>query len=86
MERHRCTVPQLTTEALVISRETCCDGVKDILQKEFPLRNGLCVLLTELTDGVPSIKRYYWSQFLVLVIIALIKAFLLIHSILYQNK
>ena len=43
-------------------------------------------LLTELTDGVPSIKRYYWSQFLVLVIIALIKAFLLIHSILYQNK
>ena len=43
-------------------------------------------LLTELTDGVPSIKRYYWSQFLVLVNIALIKAFLLIHSILYQNK
>ena len=43
-------------------------------------------LRTELTDGVPSIERYYWSQFLVLVIIALIKAILLIHSILCQNK
>ena len=43
-------------------------------------------LLTELTNGVPSIKRYSWSQFLVLVIIAVIKTFLLINSILYQNK
>ena len=80
------TVPRLTTGALVISRETCCGGLKNVLQIEFPLRNGMCVFLTELSDGVPSIKRYYWSQFLVLVIIALIKALLLIHSILYQNK
>ena len=44
-------------------------------------------LLTELTGGdEPSIKRYYWNQFLVLVIIALIKAFLLIHSILYSEQ
>ena len=78
------TVPRLTKRALVISRETCCDSVKNIVQSEFPLRNGMGALLTELTDGVPSIKRYYW--FLVLVSFAHIKAFLLIHSILYQNK
>ena len=78
-------VPRLTKRALVISRETC-ESVKNIVQIQFPLRNGMRALLTELTDGVPSIKRYYWRQFLVLVIIALIKAFLLIHSILYQNK
>ena len=80
------TVPRLTKRALVISRETCCDSVKNIVQIELPLRNGMGALLTELTDWVPSIKRYYWSQFLVLVIIALIKAFLLIHSIIYLNK
>ena len=80
------TVPRLTKRALVISREACCDSVKNIVQIEFPLRNGMGALLTELTDGVPSIKCYSWSQFLVLVIIAVIKTFLLIHSILYQNK
>ena len=58
------TVPRLTKRALVISRETCCDSVKNLVQSEFPLRNGMGALLTELTDGVPSIKRYYW--FLVL--------------------
>ena len=80
------TVLRLTKRALVISGETCCDSVKNIVQNEFPLRNGMGALLTELIVGVPSIKRYYWSQFLVLVIIALIKAFLVIHSILYQKQ
>ena len=80
------TVPRLTKMALVISRETCSDSVKNIVQIELPLKNDMRALLTELTGGVPSIKRHYWSQFLVLIIIALFKAFLLIRSILYQNK
>ena len=49
------TVPRLTKMALVISRETCCDSVKNIVQIEFPLRNGRRALRTKLIPG------YRWS-------------------------
>ena len=71
-QMHSPAVNNGSSKEIVISKETCCDGIKNILHIEFPLRNGMRALLTELTYGVPSIKRYYWSQFLVLVIIALL--------------
>ena len=84
------TVPRPTKRGLDISRETCCDSVKKHRANRVPFEKRQARFTDRATTGLPvecprknvAIGASSWFS----LIIALVKAFLLFHSILYQNK